>query len=502
MKDFIIKPAHLNRIELWAATTIFVFVTFFLVTNNTATDEYLFRQARMPFDYYHNYFYPQLVRYVLLYLTFLLLNFRVAPQILKKERMFLNIRTVIGVFMVLGDCFGVTDTHLKQYLFTRFESEQAFYNSLFQESFVYAFWLILMFIIYSVFKYTSVYLLSNSDAIAEKYQIITRDSLVAFVLWMISMFILLIGNVDSEFVISWAVLVPSAIFFYCYANYSILPSSIGKKRAFRSYLGKTLLVLLIGFIPVCLIILLATQNGEMAFTGSLFNTAFHLFLTAPLSWALFKRRLQGNEEITFLQRELGQTNANLDFLRSQINPHFLFNALNTIYATAINENAERTGEASEKLGDMMRFMHHENLQEKISLTREIEYLTNYIALQKLRTGHNPALNIETHIDQDLHPFSIAPMLLIPFVENAFKHGISFREASLIRISMEISDKTLNFDVYNTKHDKQDSDPEKNKSGIGLSNVKQRLQLLYPGKHDLIIRETGKEFFVHLTVKLT
>jgi LytS/YehU family sensor histidine kinase len=93
------------------------------------------------------------------------------------------------------------------------------------------------------------------------------------------------------------------------------------------------------------------------------------------------------------------------------------------------------------------------------------------------------------------------MLLIPFVENAFKHGISFREPSHIKINFETKDKTLNFDVYNSKHVKQENDPEKDKSGIGLNNVKQRLELLYPGKHELIIRETGKEFFVHLTLQL-
>ncbi|HEX8314206.1 MAG TPA: histidine kinase, partial [Flavisolibacter sp.] len=105
------------------------------------------------------------------------------------------------------------------------------------------------------------------------------------------------------------------------------------------------------------------------------------------------------------------------------------------------------------------------------------------------------------IEEQVYPMQIAPMLLIPFVENAFKHGISFRESSHIKITLEIKDNTLYFDVFNNKHLKQESDPEKNKSGIGLNNVKQRLKLLYPGKHELIIRETGKDFFVHLTIGL-
>jgi LytS/YehU family sensor histidine kinase len=202
-----------------------------------------------------------------------------------------------------------------------------------------------------------------------------------------------------------------------------------------------------------------------------------------------------------LKKELGHSNANLDLLRSQINPHFLFNALNTIYGTAIQEKAERTSEGIEKLGDMMRFMLQENMQEKISLAREIEYLNNYISLQKLRTDSHPAIQIQTCIQDHVYTHQIAPMLLIPFVENAFKHGISFREPSHIKITLEIKDKTLYFDVYNSKHVRPENDPEKDKSGIGLENVKQRLKLLYPTRHEMIIRETGKDFFIHLTIQL-
>jgi LytS/YehU family sensor histidine kinase len=146
-------------------------------------------------------------------------------------------------------------------------------------------------------------------------------------------------------------------------------------------------------------------------------------------------------------------------------------------------------------------MLQENMQDKILLSREIEYLENYIRLQKLRTDPAPGIEIKTMIQDAEGRFRIAPMLLIPFVENAFKHGISFREPSHIKIGLEIRDRTLFFDVYNSRHPRQENDPEKDKSGVGLENVKQRLQLLYPNKHELIIRETAKEFFVHLTIKM-
>jgi LytS/YehU family sensor histidine kinase len=151
---------------------------------------------------------------------------------------------------------------------------------------------------------------------------------------------------------------------------------------------------------------------------------------------------------------------------------------------------------------MMRFMLQENMQEKIALSREIDYLNNYISLQRLRTDSNPIVKICATIAQPLVPVQIAPMLLIPFVENAFKHGISLRESSHINVTLEMKEKSLYFDVYNSKHVRADFDPEKGKSGIGLNNVRQRLQLLYPSKHELVVRETAKDFFVHLTIKLT
>jgi LytS/YehU family sensor histidine kinase len=169
---------------------------------------------------------------------------------------------------------------------------------------------------------------------------------------------------------------------------------------------------------------------------------------------------------------------------------------------AIHEKAERTSEAIEKLGSMMRFMLQENVQEKISLNRDLEYLHNYIALQRLRTDINTNIRIQITIPQSVDPaMQIAPMLLIPFIENAFKHGISLREESQIRVSLELNQSTLYFDVFNTKHIRPENDPEKNSNGIGLMNVKQRLQLVYPGKHELVIRETTHGYFVHLVINL-
>ncbi|MDO1448944.1 histidine kinase [Rhodocytophaga aerolata] len=510
MKDLIKKPESLSKLEFWAATTIYVFSVFLLITpavNNEHSvvftpNKPLFDEANIYFNYYKNYFIPQLIQYTTFYLAFMALNFSIMPMFLSKKELAKNILFVVFVFLICSIILGTTDTYLKNYLFAQYETEQDTYVALFQQNFLYTFWLLLLFGFYTFIKYTGVYLLAHSEAIQSQYKIITQDALAAFVLWMVSMFLLMIGDAEVEFIITWGILIPLAILLYCYSIYSLIPSSLTAKKPFVSYVKKSIFALILSLIPVFLSALLLTKSLDGALIISLINIPFQLLITVPFSWYLFKRQMKGKEDVYVLQKELGQSNANFDFLRSQINPHFLFNALNTIYGTAIQEKAERTCEGIEKLGDMMRFMLQENMQEKISLSREVDYLNNYISLQKLRTDPNPIVKIDSRIEPQGNGVQIPPMLLIPFVENAFKHGISFREPSHIKISLEVREHTLYFDVNNSKHLKQENDPEKTKNGIGLSNVKQRLQLLYPAKHDLIIHETGKEFFVHLTMQLS
>ena len=221
----------------------------------------------------------------------------------------------------------------------------------------------------------------------------------------------------------------------------------------------------------------------------------------PLSHIWRQGYLQRKSQMKHLRQALGQTSADLKFLKSQINPHFLFNILNTLYGTALQENAERTATSIQKLGDMMRFMLHENNQDEILLLKEIEYLENYLALQKLRTVHSEEIYIETNIHHIFGNHYIAPMLLIPFVENAFKHGIRLKRKSWIHLSLYQKDQNLHFDVRNSTHPKNAEDPEREQSGIGLENVKQRLQMLYPDTHQLIIRESPEEFYIHLNLPI-
>jgi two-component system, LytTR family, sensor kinase len=496
-----VMQQNIRRIEFWVATMLFVFIVFFHITNAMGIDNYGTEagEIKTPFDVL---FLSQLGRYVVIYGAFLLLNFVIVPRLVRREAVFLSILLSITLLFLTGLVFGITDTYLKAYLLGRFNTLEKAYTYIFQKSFLYAAWLLIVFGLYTVVKYAALYLLAHLPAIQLRYRFVTREGLIAVFLWATGLLLFVAGGADRGVIAVWTVLVLSTVFVYTYSYHFLIPSSLKKRKPYRTYAWKIILILLISMLPVGLLALLITNNDDVSFGISSFNMAFQLFLTVPVSWIVFMRMLKGNEEVYVLKKELGQTHASFDFLRSQINPHFLFNALNTIYGTAIQENAERTGEGIEKLGDMMRFMLQENMQEKIALSREIDYLNNYISLQKLRTDPNPAIQIEAIIEQPVQPVQIAPMLLIPFVENAFKHGISFRQASYIRISLELRDHTLYFDVYNSKHVRPENDPEKSQSGIGLANVKQRLQLLYPKKHELVTRETAKDYFVHLTIALS
>lgn len=200
------------------------------------------------------------------------------------------------------------------------------------------------------------------------------------------------------------------------------------------------------------------------------------------------------------EKALERSRADLQLLRSQINPHFLFNALNTLYGTALMDGSKTTASGIQRLGDMMRFILHENNHDFIAMEDEIAYMRNYICLQKLRTDATPDILIEDNLDESQHcNHLIAPMLLIPFIENAFKHGIGITGSSWIKIKLKCDDKNIHFEVRNSLHPVTAHDPEKDKSGIGLNNVAERLQLLYPDSHRFERRENGTEHIIRLSI---
>jgi two-component system LytT family sensor kinase len=351
-------------------------------------------------------------------------------------------------------------------------------------------------------KHLARFIISKATPLREFFIIVSRDGLIVFGLWMIILYWISILPVPSEIRFAWVTVIPTGILLHGLAFRFFLPPSLRWKYPLVSYFFKVGLFCLVDAFAISIVIMIMTDNEDFAFTMGAFSGIVNLVFTAPALLLIYRWQMKGDAQIFALQGELNRSAANLDLLRSQINPHFLFNALNTIYGLAIQEKAERTSASVEKLGDMMRFMLLENMQERISLKRELEYLDNYISLQKLRTDANPGLNIHVEIPQEVDPIvRIAPMLLVPFVENAFKHGISMREQSYIKISLELKNSTLYFDVSNSIRQKVENDPEKDSNGIGLENVRQRLKHMYAGKHELLVRPTSHDFFVHLRMEL-
>ncbi|RXK50729.1 sensor histidine kinase [Aquirufa rosea] len=193
-----------------------------------------------------------------------------------------------------------------------------------------------------------------------------------------------------------------------------------------------------------------------------------------------------------------QMKSELSFLRSQISPHFIFNVLNSIVYLIRTQADKQAEDVTIRLSNLMRYMLYDSDQAMIPLSKELEYLKNYIDLQKMRFEDD--VKIEFEQVGTLLNSVIEPMLLIPFVENAFKHGVGFVVDPIIKIRFVVEEGILNFQVENKKGDR-DPMVKDESSGIGLKNVRRRLELLYTGRHVLEIQDLERDFKVVLRLKL-
>jgi len=217
--------------------------------------------------------------------------------------------------------------------------------------------------------------------------------------------------------------------------------------------------------------------------------SIYLYISVVLFSVLLRTRTQ------LLQTEKLKHEAEVETLRSQINPHFLFNTLNNIYSLAIRESARATASTILKLSAMMRYVVTETTASLVSLEKEIAYISDYIDLQKMRTTMN--LDLKWQVTGTVESQRIAPMVLIPFVENAFKYGVNPDQPSVISISLDIKISSIYLKVYNKKVKVRAERDES--GGIGLSNTRARLDLLYPGKYVLVVNESGDDYEINLTI---
>ena len=208
------------------------------------------------------------------------------------------------------------------------------------------------------------------------------------------------------------------------------------------------------------------------------------------AWFMGQEKRKSLEQAT-LQAELSA-------LKHQINPHFLFNILNGLYGLAFRNDDEPTAEGIAKLSLMMRYMLYESNSNLVALPKELEYIQHYIDLQKLRI--QVPENVQLKVTGEVAEKKIAPMVLIPFIENAFKHGISTIHSSFIEISLNLQADSLVFVVINPIH-REGRGGQDTPGGIGLQNVRRRLELLYPDRHQLIIKAEDARYYIQLTLSL-
>ncbi len=224
-------------------------------------------------------------------------------------------------------------------------------------------------------------------------------------------------------------------------------------------------------------------NGSIAMFYMAFGVALHL----SREWFVQRQLLR--------KIELERLNAELEYLKAQINPHFLFNSINTIFFQIDRQNSIAR-DALSSFSDMLRYQLYECNGHEIPVEKEIAYLKNYVKLQRHRLDDNYSISFSEH---NMREFTLAPLMLIPFVENAFKHVSHFSHGNEIRIDLHRSDTAFRMTVFNTCH--ADSATNVNGGGIGLKNVQRRLELLYPNRHKLEYLKSPGSFQVNLEITI-
>lgn len=288
-----------------------------------------------------------------------------------------------------------------------------------------------------------------------------------------------------------------------YINYFVLMPRLIKSRNVLKYVGEFLGV----FFVFSLLLIFGKQyiiDGFAHKYSWVYSLRFYFnVIISAFFLVMFVGLLRFVEDFFVLAEhkhklENEKLSSELRFLKAQINPHFLFNTLNNLYYLAETQ-APNTSEVVARLSQMMRYMLHDCNHSFVSLKKEMEYMENYISLEKLRL--NDEIPINYKVSGDIANTKIAPLILITFLENAFKHGVSnTRKGSWIDINLDVHDGMLIFDIKNSLVNEINKTVNE-KSGIGLANVKRRLDLAYPDAYELEISDHEDVHSVHLKIKL-
>ncbi|HPT20643.1 MAG TPA: histidine kinase [Bacteroidales bacterium] len=306
------------------------------------------------------------------------------------------------------------------------------------------------------------------------------------------------NRLTFSFLTEWTIdILLSAGIFYLFYGY-VIRIYLNSDALFRfflvsaaAFIGYCLLELAIDYLTYPLKNSQRPFNGVSSFAGSFIINMF--IVGVALLVLLFENWFSVQRYRQEVERE--RLEGELKMLRFQVNPHFLFNTLNNIY-TLVYKKSDRAPEAILKLSSLMRYMLYETDGNKVPLSKELEYLQNFVELQRLRLVSNQQVNMKVEGNAD--GYEIAPLLLVPFIENAFKHGIRATKDTLIVIDISVADGILNF---RCKNDYRPDISSQINSGIGLSNVKKRLEMIYKGHYQLNTDMSNNKYVVNLIIAL-
>ena len=284
---------------------------------------------------------------------------------------------------------------------------------------------------------------------------------------------------------------------FFFLNASWLIPNIFKKRGIGMYLLSIIMMIVIGTILQTalkeLVVPSTLLRRHWEFTWQLLGLIFSTGISTGYGFVIYFMKRE--QDMRDLQEE--QLKSELSFLRSQISPHFIFNVLNGL-VYLIRNNAEQAELITIRLSELMRYMLYGSGDKQVQLDQELGYVKNYIELQRLRFDEDVDVRIKI---QNTNPhLLIEPMLIIPFIENAFKHGTGMISEPVIDIQLNVEGSRLDMKVKN-KISQATEEAKDSDSGIGLRNVQRRLELLYPSNHQLDVHSDQRWFTVHLSISL-
>ncbi len=344
--------------------------------------------------------------------------------------------------------------------------------------------------------------MSTQELIRAIYRFFSRRTGYHLLFWVfLYLFLLLAGHLPG---VTWPQILLMefiSLGFYAavvYANLRyLIPQFLA--RNFLVYLSALLLLCaLVTPLKVLALYLYFHGNGDAqeaiyeqqwtAFVGNLLVGLLSTVLKVVLDWVRYQREKQ-----ELLTRTM---QSELRFLRSQINPHFLFNTLNNLYALTL-QKSDKAPDIVLKLSEIMRYMLYECNEKLVLLSKEIQYIENYLDLERLRQPRHAeiTLTIEGQVSDQL----VVPLLFVPFLENSFKHGLNhdIHGNGYVRAHFKVQGKQLEFCIENSKAGQMPRQPYSRSGGIGLVNIRQRLDLLYPRQHTLQIEDEPNRYTVRL-----